>query len=220
MNSDTDRGPSWSEPSPDHGEKSRRQWSGWIIVAGFFVPMALAYMIFATGLGLPGRTINHGDLLVPATSLADVHITDANGNTLELLPTGDKKWRWLIVGNNTCQQACQDLLYLSRQVHVRLGEKAHRLERIYLNTDELYSAEFSRQLQQDHPRLVRAHVNARDWQHTLANVSVQHELDGETLYVVDQEGFAMMTYSAQHQGNELLDDIKRLLKYSYEEKGL
>lgn len=220
MSNDMDKSPSWTELPQDKDTQRRHRWSGWIIVAGFFVPMALAYTIFVTGLGVPERTINHGDLLVPATSLAKLHVTDTSGNPVDLMQTGEKKWRWLIVGNNACHQACQDLLYLSRQVHMRLGEKAHRLERMYLNTDELYSAEFSAQLRQDHPRLVMAHVNARDWQHTLANVSVQSEMNGEMLYVVDQEGFAMMTYSAQHQGNDLLEDIKRLLKYSYEEKGL
>lgn len=221
MSHNLDKSSTWSE-LPHHGaDKKRRQWSGWIIMAGFFMPMVLAYVIFSTGLGLPDRTINHGDLLTPATSLAGVHLTDIAGHSLKLLPaTGEKKWHWLIVGNNTCLQACQDLLYLSRQVHIRLGEKAHRLERIYLNTDALYSAEFANQLHQDHPRLVMAHVNARDWQHTLAHTGGQHPLNGETLYVVDQEGFAMMTYSAEHEGNDLLDDIKRLLKYSYEDREL
>lgn len=219
MTHPSDKSAAWIEPSYQQSSQPRRQWSGWIITSGFFIPMVLAYLIFTTGWGLPGRTINHGNLLMPATSLTRLPITDSDGNNLNLF-AGEEKWRWLIVGDNSCEQACQDLLYLSRQVHIRLGEKAHRLERIYLNTDTRYSEVLFNHLQQDHPRLVMAHVNARDWQQILGHTTAPRALNGETLYVVDQEGFAMMTYGNQHQGNDMLDDIKRLLKYSYEDKGL
>lgn len=213
------KGATWVEHSHQQKIQPRSQWSGWLITAGFFIPMLLAYVIFTTGWGLPRGTVNHGDLLVPATSLTQLKLIDTEGNPLDLL-SGDKKWRWLIVGSNSCEQACQDLLYVSRQVHIRLGEKAHRLERVYLNTEALYSKDVFNYLQQEHPRLVMAHVSAADWQQTFANTNTRHALNGETLYVVDQEGFAMMTYGTQHQGNDMLDDIKRLLKYSYEDKGL
>jgi len=32
--------------------------------------------------------------------------------------------------------------------------------------------------------------------------------------LIDQEGFAMMSYTTAQHGNELLKDIKRALKYS------
>lgn len=199
-------------------EKTGIAWTSWIIVAAFLIPMALAYLIFTTGFGLPQHTINHGDLLVPATSVLGVNITNVDGDPLDL-QASPQKWRWLLVGTNDCRQTCQNQLYTSRQVHIRLAEKSYRVERLYLNTDPRYSAAFAEQLRQEHPSLVMAHVDAQAWKSLLAHVPTASELNGEIIYVVDQEGFAMMTYDSQHEGADLLEDMKRLLKYSYEDIG-
>lgn len=197
-------------------KRSRVRWAVWFIVAAFLLPMILAYVMFATGFGLPTGTINKGELLEPATSLFGLTLTDSNGEPIDL--AAEKKWRWLIVGSNSCQQACMDNLHTSRQVHIRLGEKAARLERMYLNTDPQYAADFEDQLQQEHPRLVMAHVDAQAWQNTFQHTNTaDFELNGSSLYVVDQEGFAMMVYDSENKGTDLLADIKRLLKYSYDE---
>lgn len=202
--------------SPTLTTKNKR-WSSWLLLAAIGLPMVMAYVVFSTGLGMPTGTVNKGDLLLPATPLTDINITLENGQPLALLE-GKKKWRWLIVGDNSCAKACQENLYLSRQVHIRLGDKAVRLERLYLNTDTAYSPAFAQQLRQQHPRLVMAHVNADEWQQVLQQSNAADlALDGTHLYVVDQQGFAMMTYSTSHEGSDLLDDIKRLLKYSYED---
>lgn len=198
------------------GESVRGRWTSWFIIAAFLLPMVAAYLMFTTGIGLPTKTINKGTLLEPATSILPLNITTTEGIPIDF--SNEKKWRWLIVGSNNCQQACLDNLYISRQVHIRLGEKAVRLERFYLNTDAQFSSAFASQLQQEHPRLVLAHVDAETWKKNFEKTSAAAiELDGSELYVVDQEGFAMMTYGASNSGEDMLDDIKRLLKYSYEE---
>ncbi|WP_439134297.1 hypothetical protein [Pseudomaricurvus sp.] len=197
---------------------SKRQirWVSWFIVAAFLLPMIAAYVMYTTGIGLPKQTVNKGTLLEPATSILTLDISSTDGNSIDL--TTEKKWRWLIVGSNDCQQECLDTLYTSRQVHIRLGEKATRLERLYLNTASEYDTEFSEQLTVEHPRLVMAHVDAEDWQKTLETTNAADlDLNGTSVYVVDQEGFAMMTYDSSNQGTDLLSDIKRLLKYSYQE---
>ncbi|MBU3068726.1 hypothetical protein KOI40_02780 [Aestuariicella sp. G3-2] len=197
-------------------ENVRGRWTSWFIFAAFLLPMVAAYLMFTTGVGLPTKTINKGTLLEPATSIRSLNITSAEGAPIDF--SAEKKWRWLIVGSNDCQQACLDNLYITRQVHIRLGEKAVRLERFYLNTDAEFSAAFASQLEQEHPRLVQAHVDAESWKKTFNNTNVAAiELDGAELYVIDQEGFAMMTYGVSNSGEDMLDDIKRLLKYSYEE---
>lgn len=200
-----------SEKSPVNKKTS------WLMLVAIGLPMIMAYVVFSTGFAMPTGTINKGDLLLPATPLAELTITDRQGDAVDLL-SGKKKWRWLIVGNNSCQQACQNNLYLSRQVHIRLGEKALRLERLYLNTDSVYSDALASELKEGHPRLVMAHIDSAQWKKVMSETNAKaFALNGENLYVVDQQGFVMMTYNPSHQGSDLLDDIKRLLKYSYED---
>ncbi len=193
------------------------RWSSWLLLAAITLPMIMAYVVFSTGWGIPTDTINKGDLVVPATSIEALPIVDREGRSVDLL-SGKKMWRWLIVGNNQCDDQCQNNLYLSRQVHIRLGEKAIRLERLYLNTEPRFSSEFSDQLSKEHPKLKQLHIDAGDWSQLLSATSESEgSLSEKSLFVVDQEGFVMMSYDRSHAGADLLDDIKRLLKYSYSE---
>ena len=193
------------------------RWSSWLLLAAITLPMIMAYVVFSTGWGIPTDTINKGDLVVPATSIEALPIVDREGRSVDLL-SGKKMWRWLIVGNNQCDDQCQNNLYLSRQVHIRLGEKAIRLERLYLNTEPRFSSEFSDQLSKEHPKLKQLHIDAGDWSQLLSATSAsESSLSEKSLFVVDQEGFVMMSYDRSHAGADLLDDIKRLLKYSYSE---
>ncbi len=210
---------SMTESEAQNADVRRGRWTGLLLMAVIAVPMLAAYLIYSTGLGVPADTVNKGDLLLPATSLQGLAVTGLDGQPLTLVAAvADKKWRWLIVANNTCDQACRENLYLSRQVHIRLGDKAERLQRVFLNTDNRYSPELLSWLQAEHPRLVLAHVQADDWRRRLQQTSAANSpVDGSQLFVVDQQGYAMMTYHPGHQGADLLDDIKRLLKYSYED---
>lgn len=193
------------------------RWSSWLLLAAISLPMIMAYVVFSTGWGIPTGTINKGDLVLPATSIESLPIVDREGRSVDLL-AGKKLWRWLIIGSNQCEDQCQNNLYLSRQVHIRLGEKAIRLERLYLNTDPRFSSEFSEQLSKEHPKLKQLHINSDDWSELISSTSAgDNALEEKSLFVVDQEGFVMMSYDRSHAGADLLDDIKRLLKYSYSE---
>ena len=200
----------------DKAGKGKFRWSSWIVVALILSPMIAAYVVFSTGIGVPKGTINKGNLLSPATSINDIS-THFEGGKPFLLSQNKKRWRMIIVGDNACNQVCQNQLYLSRQVHIRLGEKASRVERVFLNTSTHYDQAFLENLKTEHPRLILAHVNESDWQQKFKDTSASDLLlKGEHIYVVDQEGFAMMSYDDTHVGGDLLADIKRLLKYSYE----
>ncbi|NIB39527.1 hypothetical protein HBA55_08015 [Pseudomaricurvus alkylphenolicus] len=197
--------------------ETAKPWVSWLLFGIIGAPMALAYFIYATGWGIPTGTVNRGDLLLPATSITALNINDSQGSSLNLWE-GKKRWRMLIVGDNYCADQCRDMLYLTRQVHIRLGEKARRVERVFLNVDGNYSQELLQTLQRDHPKLVAATTSLGEWQDTLASTNgAEHQADGARVYLVDQEGFAMMSFDDGHEGADLLEDIKRLLKYSYED---
>lgn len=195
----------------------KSKWTGWFVMAIIILPMLMAYIVYVTGLGMPTGTLNKGELLLPATSVVGLKLLDKGAGAIDI-PGGKKLWRMVIVGNNSCEKTCQELLYLSRQVHIRLGEKANRVERIYLNTDTSFNTNFYKKLEQEHPRLIKGYVNSKDWQSNFKETTIaEHSLTGEHIYLIDQQGYAMMSYSGVNSGADLLNDVKRLLKYSYEE---
>jgi hypothetical protein len=207
--------------SPAEHKSTKNQglsrYKGWLVVAVIVLPMLSAYLIFNTGIGMPTSTINKGDLLFPATSIVDIDMLNDEGQKFDLI--GSKKlWRMLLVTDNQCDDVCLQKLYLSRQVHIRLGEKAMRVERVLVNAGPDFSDEFKNYLTTEHPRLITASVNKQQWQDNFSASSIAvHQLDGSHIYYVDLEGFTMMSYDKSHDGAALLSDIKRLLKYSYDE---
>ncbi|GMG86006.1 hypothetical protein [Biformimicrobium ophioploci] len=191
---------------------------GLAVMAVVGLPMVAASLIYHTGVGMPTGTSNKGELLQPATPVTELALVDSALQPLDL--TGeiqaDAKWRYVILGGDHCDAQCEDVLYTTRQVHVRLGEKARRVERIFLTTSELPQAQREK-IQSEHPRLQIAHTSAADLSALLRNTSHAGLLDqGPSSLLVDQQGFAMMVYRAGTSGGDLLKDIKKLLKYSYE----
>ncbi len=196
-----------NEQATQSRKKSRRTLLAILAVAA--LPVVAAYFAFFTGIGVPAGTVNAGALLSEALSLKALLPSEAFAR-LER----EKKWRILLPLGETCDQQCRDNFYTTRQVHVRLGEKGTRLERLAVNYGGAAGAAILRDLKPDHPRLQQVTVERetwRQWRDTLADH--RHDADAHVYLLVDQEGFAMMAYSDQH-GNALLKDIKRALKYS------
>jgi hypothetical protein len=193
-------------------EQNNRRKMSWQLVAILLVtlvPMVAAYVAYFTGIGVPESRVNEGVLLTPAPNLAD------------LLPRveGEKPgfernllWRLIIPVPAVCDQACQRSLYITRQVHIRLADKSDRVERYAVNLGGAEGAAFLESIAAEHPGLKHFSVSEEDWRAWLGEANVPAS---EHYYLlVDQVGFAMMFYSVQHDGNQLLKDMKRVLRYS------
>ena len=187
--------------------------SGIGVFAAVALPIVAAYAIFYTGVGIPSGTVNQGELLTPAHAVNKIQLFAENGEALDLA-TEEPKWRYLILGDEVCGEECAKLLYTTRQVHIRLGDKAHRVERLLVTGAPLPEASRN-DIASEHPRLRRATTDPVALDNWLAD-SDHAGLKRPSVLLVDQNGFAMMVYDNQHTGNQILKDIKRLLKYSYE----
>ncbi|MCO1333046.1 hypothetical protein MO867_01710 [Microbulbifer sp. OS29] len=183
------------------------------IIASVVLPIVAAYIVFYTGIGMPNNTANQGELLQPAFDINTIKIIK-HGEELPIITRNSAKWRYLILSDRDCGKDCEDLLYISRQVHIRLGDKANRVERV-LVVSEMLDSKRQKQLQIEHPKLKIVSLNSNTFLELLENTDNDRVALTKTI-LVDQEGFAMMAYDSQHSGNQLLKDIKRLLKYSYE----
>ncbi|WGO98512.1 hypothetical protein QFX18_00345 [Saccharophagus degradans] len=176
-------------------------------------PILAAYTMFFTGVGVPADTKNKGYLITPAVNVSALLEGD-NASVLNDWQT-HKKWRLLIPVQTPCNQACQDDLYTSRQVHIRLGEKSTRVQRIAVSLNGAQSDQYLADIAKDHPQLKNISVDENDWNAWLAQTNLPAELDAEHFYIlVDQEGYAMMWYTPAIHGNDLLKDLKHALKFS------
>jgi cytochrome oxidase Cu insertion factor (SCO1/SenC/PrrC family) len=199
----------------------RNRFFGLLILAIVTAPMLLAYVMYQTGWGISSSTTNNGELLTPALSVQELK-TIAEDNVFEkMLANKDstsksiaKKWRLLVPVTAACADTCQKNLYTTRQVHIRLAEKAYRVERIILSLDEL-NPTLLEQLANEHPNTLRIESSDDRFSEWLAPANIVESAE-QYYYLIDQEGFAMMRYDVSHTGQNLLDDIKKLLKFTYD----
>ncbi len=199
-----------STAEPSALKKGRWHLRAMLLVT--FVPLIAAYVAYYTGWGVPQTTVNNGVLLEPALDTT-LLLADASGEPLDL---SDIKWRLLIPVTDPCNKACQQNLYVTRQVHVRLGEKAERIERVALAVGDAAEA-YLADIRAEHPRLKILSISPSGWQDGWQGNQMPAAQEAEHFYfLVDPQGFAFLRYSEAHEGNALLKDIKRILRYTPE----
>ncbi|WP_049722984.1 hypothetical protein [Gilvimarinus polysaccharolyticus] len=195
--------------------KKRGQLQALLLMLIVALPMIAAYTIYHTGWGMPDGTVNQGVLLSPPIQISDLAPQEQN-ETWDLTEES-KRWRYVIPGNASCDKTCLDNLYLTRQVHIRLNEKAERVERIYLLQDEVLSPELTQHIKEQHPLLRVMTIKRSDLTEALKGSNFSDDpVAAGRYFLMDQEGFLMLAYTPVHSGGELLKDIKKMLKNSYE----
>lgn len=199
-----------AQPAPRKGS-----WQLKAILIVTFVPLIAAYVAYYTGWGVPQSTVNNGRMLQPALDIKPL-LADAEGT----VPVFEDRREWMIlvpVGAD-CGEACAKNLYVTRQVDIRLGEKSVRVERYVLNVGAEAGSAYLRSIAKDHPNLQVLSAKPSRWQNwVLASNLPPSTEQHHSYFLVDPQGFAMMKYTEQHHGNQLLKDIKRILRYSPED---
>lgn len=195
--------------------KNKKPWQLIAILLVTVVPIVAAYVAFYTGLGVPDDTVNKGTMLRPAAD-ARAWQEQAEGQVPKF--GEDSLWRILIPVGSSCDEDCQQNLYITRQVHIRLAAKAARVERYVVNLAGDEGEAWLDTIAPEHPGLKRINLDAATWQKWLSETNAPVDPLQEHYYLmVDPAGFAMMFYTAANDGNQLLDDIKRILRYSPED---
>lgn len=174
------------------------------------IPIAAAYIAYFTGWGVPAGTVNNGALLTPAKNVQD-WFESASGELPDY--QSNKQWH-LFVPVKDCDEQCDALLYLTRQVHIRLAQKSDRIERYMVNLNGLEGERLYERLKPSHPKMKLITLDYAQWKTWLSETNAP-DIEQQAFYLlVDQVGFAMMHYTEEQDGNALLKDIKRVLKYS------
>lgn len=194
----------------------RNRFFGILIIFMVVAPMGMAYIMYQTGWGVSSNTTNKGLLLNPPLPIQELILSQDDTLLTALFSDtqASKKWRLLVPVTSRCADICQKNLYTTRQVHIRLAEKAYRVERIILSLDEL-PVTLNEQLDKEHPNTLRPQMRSADFSQWVAPANIEGAVE-DYYYLVDQEGYMMMRYDVSHTGQDLLDDIKKLLKFTYD----
>lgn len=160
-------------------------------------------------------TVNNGTLIQPPLDIAKLDPRHRNDETVQFNQP-DSLWQFVVVGDGYCEQACEAMLYLTRQTHTALGKKMNRVGRMYLNTSPAYSAELDQLLINEHEKLTSVFIDDEAYRNS--RLPLSDEARG--FYVVDPKGWVMMFYelpdleqeTLTSTGKLIIKDMKRLLR--------
>ena len=130
----------------------------------------------------------YGQLISPQVELPDLETKDSQGKAVNLRSL-QGQWLLITVADAACDAACENKLYLSRQIHIGLGAEQERVERIWLSLgDQAVPERLSKTLEGATVlRAQRADVAA--W----LQPEPTHQL-ADHIYLVDPQGFWMMRF--------------------------
>jgi hypothetical protein len=159
----------------------------------------------------PQNQKSYGDLIQPSRPIPSINVLDLDQHSL---PLTDLKNQWLLVSvaSGACDAACQERLYLQRQILTSLGRERDRLDWVWLISD---LAPVPEAIQ---PGLKEAVVLRMDRSAIDAWLQPQsgHDLS-EHLYLVDPMGEWMMRFPApidREHAPRIKRDLERLLRAS------
>ena len=188
-------------------QRRRGRWSMFAVLLVCAAPIIASYITYFF-IKPEGRT-NYGDLIdprqYPIPAMASTTV-DGKAQTL-----ADFKGKWIMVkvSGSACDQKCQDMLFMMRQLRTMQGKEADRIERVWLITDNEPLETFMLRVN-DGTRFLRAPADAvAKWLPLEQGGKVE-----EHIFLIDPLGNLMMRFPKDADPSKVKKDIYKLLKAS------
>jgi len=202
-----------------------------LLIAGLPVTMILAstwlwYFVERGDVDIIGAlgTANSGELLAEPINIRELEFAATDGSTVGLSSI-EPKWTMLLVNDGaTCDTACNELLYITRQIRIAIGRDYQRTQRLLIvdtpidliqsNVDSGDTEGPSDNMTLLMPQLEGDHVDLNVWRREDQAVLPEGQSEPSAWYLVDPSGWVMMRYTTDVNYKDVIGDIKFLLKNS------
>ena len=177
------------------------------LAALFFVPLALAFLIYYGTPWRPLNHINHGVLIAPPRPLPALPVPQASAASSEAFRG---TWTLVAVGDGACDADCSRALLVMRQVRLALNRDMTRVARLYITTGQCCASELSGR---GDPGVLVVSATAPQVGQALTQFPTENR--AHSVFVVDPLGNLMMSYDARTDPRGLLIDLQKLLRLSH-----
>ncbi|MFY7955681.1 MAG: hypothetical protein ACOVN8_05930 [Burkholderiaceae bacterium] len=175
-----------SNPTHDPQRTKSGRWKLLLLLLVTLAPVIASY--FTYYVIRPQGENFYGQLISPQVELPDLETKDSQGKAVNLRSL-QGQWLLITVADAACDAACENKLYLSRQIHIGLGAEQDRVERIWLSLgDQAVPERLSKTL--EGATVLRAQrTDIAAW----LQPEPTHQL-ADHIYLVDPQGFWMMRF--------------------------
>lgn len=154
---------------------------------------------------------NYGSLVQPVRKIDWPELTRVGGQRSE--DGFGARWRFVLFADDACGEQCRNDLYYLRQIRILLGRDTARMQNILILGRPLDDG--LREFLRDYPDLAVVEAFRRPQFYAQFAIEGQAAVgDSPKVYVVDPDDNLMMHYPPKFDHNQVLDDIKRLMKLS------
>ncbi|CAH0992989.1 hypothetical protein SIN8267_03128 [Sinobacterium norvegicum] len=168
--------------------------------------IAASTFVYVTGVGMPTGTKNRGQLVVPAAQISD-QLAVISGQDESTIPGQGVTWSMLYQEpKNGCKSDCLNSLYFIRQTHKAIGKYAPLLNRYYISREGKLNSD----LLKNYPALIQLKASEQ----LMTTLENTNERQKPQYYLVDKQGFLMMTYSQENTLKDYITDLKFLFSNS------
>jgi len=169
-------------------------------------PVVVSYFMYYVV--RPDGRRNYGELIDPQRPLPSFGGIDAAGRSVPLTELAHQ-WLFISVADSACDAACDQHLYLQRQLREGLGPDKGRLDWVWLRTGDATLAEPLKQATAAAAVLLVDETELATWLEPAAGQRI-----ADHLYVVYPMGTRMMRCAADADPSKIKRDLGRLLKAS------
>ena len=196
--------------TPDLGVERRRTNAGRVkmllvllVCAAPVVASYLTYFVIR-----PQARSNYGTLILPTRSLPALALSTLDGQPVTA-STLKGQWLLVTVGPSSCAKACEDRLYMQRQLREMLGRERQRIDKVWFVTDAGAIAPALRDVINPMTTLRADRGALAAWLAPEGGRTLE-----DHLYVVDPMGEWMMRVPANAEPARVKRDLDRLLRAS------
>lgn len=180
-----------------------------LVLLACAAPVLLSYLTYYVI--RPEGRVHHGELIEPQRGLPAWSAKDLQAKEIPL-PSLKGQWLLVAVGSGECNEKCERLLFVQRQLHKLLNKESDRLDRVWLVTNQ---ADPKKELLSAIEGATVLRVPSDQLSQWLAPANGR-ALE-EHLYLVDPMGNWMMRFNYPEDAKTVVDmkrDLERLMRAS------